>query len=296
MAMLTALRGKQKKQSLMQEYSALLGDAVLRQRARVAENRARIESELANRVKSEFISNMSHELRTPLNTVMGFSKLLSEHGKRKLPDEEIVQYASLIHDAASHLLTVINDILDISKMRSGNYTLEEHEVDVVDVIASLYPSFEAAAAEAGVNLDRRMAHNLPHVRGDERKLGQIIANLLSNAVKFTPKGGNVTLGAVSNADGGVVISIRDTGVGMTEEEIRVALEPFGQVDGSRARWREGTGLGLPIAKALIELHGGNLMITSIKGKGTDVSVLLPPTHQITLSEARAAMFGHGPVI
>jgi signal transduction histidine kinase len=284
--------GKSRTNSLLGEYSALVGDAVLRERARSAERKARIESELADRVKSEFISAMSHELRTPLNTVLGFSKILSEHGARKLPDAEIIQYAELIHSSASRLLTVINDVLDISKMRSGQYALEADEVDIGDVLRRGLSDCREMAAAAGVDLRPRFSSSLPLVRGDERKLSQVFGNLLSNAVKFTPKGGEVIVEALEQGDGGVLVSIRDTGVGMTADETEVALEPFGQVNGGRDRWREGTGLGLPIAKALVELHGGKLVVTSVKGSGTDVTVLLPSADAVSLAEGRAVALGH----
>lgn len=288
--------GTSKSNTLMQEYASLIGDAVLRQRTRSAERKARFEADLATRVKSEFISNMSHELRTPLNTVLGFSKLLKEHGERRLSDEDIVQYASLIQDSARHLLAVINGILDISKMQSGTYALDAFEIDIATVLRDCVGEAEDAAREAGVSLSLRHAFSLPQVRGDDTKLAQVFSNLISNAVKFTPEGGSVTVEAVERGGSGIMVVVRDTGVGMTPEEVRVALEPFGQVDGARTRWREGAGLGLTIAKSLVELHGGELLITSVKGKGTDVTVLLPPAHQISPVEARDAVFGHGVAI
>lgn len=265
----------------MNEYSTLLGDAVLRRRARSAENTARIESELAGRVKSEFISNMSHELRTPLNTVIGFSKLLAEHERRKLETSEIVEYANLISDAASHLLSIINDVLDISKMQSGKYAIDSRETDIDDIVISAISSFRKLAQEAKVELISTIGLSLPPVRGDSAKLKQAIGNLINNAVKFTPAGGKVTVEVLRRSSGGVSIMIRDTGVGMTDQELAIAITPFGQVDGTRTRWREGTGLGLPIAKALIELHGGDIAFKSTKGVGTDVSITLPPFDQVS---------------
>jgi two-component system cell cycle sensor histidine kinase PleC len=277
----------------MGEYASLIGEAILRQRTREAEHAARIEAELANRVKSEFISNMSHELRTPLNTMIGFSKILSEHDKRRIPDTEIVEYSKLILDAAGHLLSVINDILDISKMQSGRYTLDAREICIEDVIQATVSTSRTAAREAGVSLNSEVAANLPLVRGDAAKLQQAFTNLVSNAIKFTLRGGAVKLEAVRLNDGGVGVMIRDTGVGMSTDELKLATIPFGQVDGGRARWREGTGLGLPIARSLIELHGGQMTIKSEKGMGTEIGVILPSSSTFNIREARDAVLGNG---
>jgi two-component system cell cycle sensor histidine kinase PleC len=283
--------GNPKTSSLMNEYASLLSDAVLRHRARVAEHTARIEAELASKVKSEFIANMSHELRTPLNTVIGFSKLLTQHHERRLPDKEIVEYAAMINDAAGHLLSVINDILDISKIQSGKYTLIRHDINIEEILARSLASFHMMAAEAHLNLKSSIAPDLPALRGDAAKLKQIFANILSNAMKFTPADGTVTVQAARTNNNGVVILISDSGVGMGAEEIDIAMTPFGQVDGSRSRWREGTGLGLPIAKALVELHGGSLEIRSKKGMGTEISMLFPAPEAIN-AVASNAMLGH----
>ncbi len=279
--MLHGAFGNTKSNSLMNEYASLLGDAVLRHRARIAEHSARIEAELASKVKSEFIANMSHELRTPLNTVIGFSKLLAEHERRKLPDSEIVEYATLINDAAGHLLSVINDILDISKIQSGKYTLDSREINIDEIVQASINGFRLMASEAGVTIVPAIAYDLPLVRGDSVKLRQIFTNIISNAIKFTPSGGTITVEVLRTTPGGVAILVRDTGVGMTAEEVAIALTPFGQVDAGKARWREGTGLGLPIAKALIELHGGQIDVRSAKGSGTEVAIVLPSRNSVT---------------
>jgi two-component system cell cycle sensor histidine kinase PleC len=277
----------------MGEYAALLADAVLRQRARDAEHAARVEAELASRVKSEFISNMSHELRTPLNTVIGFAKLIGESRRHQLTSDQVVEYADLIRDAATHLLTVINDILDISKMQSGKYTLDAREVDLKDVVESVVASFARNAADLGVTIEAHADAPVQTVRGDPAKLRQVFNNLISNAVKFTPPGGTVSIGVNALNDGGVCVTIRDTGVGMTKAEIAVALTPFSQVDASHSRWREGAGLGLPIAKALVQLHGGTLEIRSAKSLGTEVAVTLPSRHQVSVVQGRDIVLGSG---
>jgi len=279
--MLSGAVGPSKQSSLMAEYSSLLAESVLRHKAWLAEHQARIERELASQVKSQFIANMSHELRTPLNTVIGFAKLIGEHQQRPLKAEEVVEYADLIRDAATHLLAVLNDILDISKMQSGKYTIDAREVALDEILQVSAATFGQAALEAEVKLVCEIDPELPTVKGDPAKLHRIFANLISNAVRFTPSGGSVSLMARPAEDGGVAVTVRDTGLGMTSGEIAVALTPFAQVDSSRARWRDGTGLGLPIAKALAQLHGGALTIRSERSRGTEVTVRLPSRFDVS---------------
>jgi signal transduction histidine kinase len=268
--------------TLMAEYAALLAESVLRQRVWLAERTALVETQLASKVKSEFIGNMSHELRTPLNTIIGFAKLLGEHDRRYLKSCEIVEYADLIREAAQHLLAVVNDILDISKMQSGKYILEAGEVDLHEILSATVAAFRPVAEDAGLSFASELTAGLPPVRGDAGKLRQIFCNLIANAIKFTPRGGSVAVAVRALPNGGTEALVRDTGLGMSPEEVQLALTPFAQVDAGRARRRDGAGLGLPIAKALVELHGGRIHVRSAKAQGTDVAVILPSRSCVSL--------------
>jgi signal transduction histidine kinase len=237
---------------------------------------AKEEAETANRAKSEFLANMSHELRTPLNAVIGFSELMINRAFGDL-DERYAAYAGDINSSGVHLLAVINDILDISRIEAGDVELNEEAFYPIAVIESCADLIRDRAKEGEITLDLDLPEDLPPIEADQRKYKQILINLLSNAVKFTPPGGRVTVAAEITAFGGFKLHVTDTGIGMRPEDIPVALTPFRQVDNRLARTYEGTGLGLPLVKSLIELHDGTVSIESTLGAGTTVTVTLPPS-------------------
>jgi PAS domain S-box-containing protein len=238
---------------------------------------AKEEAEAASHTKSQILANMSHELRTPLNAIIGFSDVIS-HGLMGPVDERYREYAGDILRAGSHLLKLITDVLDLSKIESGHLRLHEERVDLVNVVDACHRLVVDRARDAFVRIERVNPPDVPFVLGDELRLKQIVLNLLSNAVKFTELGGDAggtVRVEVKLTDAGVTISISDTGIGMKPEDIPIALSPFRQLDDAFSRRSEGTGLGLPLAKMLTELHGGALEIASAPGLGTTVNVRLP---------------------
>ena len=235
---------------------------------------AKEEAETANRSKTEFLANMSHELRTPLNAIIGFSEALTLGLIGGPLAAKQHNYVGDIHRSGLHLLDLINDVLDLSKIDAGHLLLRAETVRVGEIVAVCCKLIRGRADESGVRFGAECADDLPPIVADPVRLKQILLNLLSNAIKFTPAGGSVRL-SVSCAGGEVIFAVIDTGIGMSAEHIPIALEPFRQIDGSLARQHQGTGLGLPLAKRLTELHGGILEITSEPGKGTRVAVRLP---------------------
>ena len=241
-------------------------DVTERRAAEAAVFASKEEADLANRAKSEFLANMSHELRTPLNSILGYSQMLTDEYFGPLGDPKYVEYAASIHLSGSHLHNIISDILDISKIEAGEATIEDSAVIVDEAVRSCVAMVEVRAEEKQIALTLRIPPDLPALRADERHVKQIILNLLSNAVKFTPRGGEVTVGASLTEDSSLEISVADTGIGISAKDIPKALQPFGQVAESYNRGHEGTGLGLPICNSLMRLHGGSLAIESVPGR------------------------------
>ncbi len=237
---------------------------------------ARDQAEAANRAKSEFLANMSHELRTPLNAIIGFSEMIKSETFGPVGNTTYRGYASDIFESGEHLLGIINDILDLSKVESGADDLSEEEVDMAEVLRSIETLVRGRAERGRVELESEVAHGLPPMRGDKRKLKQILLNLVSNAVKFTDPGGTVTQKAWCDSTGGHVLQVCDTGVGMAPEDLPKAMSQFGQVRDLDGGSNEGTGLGLPLAQALVELHGGELQLESTLGVGTTATARFPP--------------------
>jgi len=266
---------------MLAQAGTQLGRVIERQQARetlqaraVELAKARDEAEAADRAKSAFLAAMSHELRTPLNAIIGFSDMMQHQVAGEL-NARYRDYAGDIQKSGIHLKNIINDILDLSKVAVGELQLREAPLCLTALAENCERIIRAMAQNGQVTLACTLAPGLPPLLADETRLQQTILNLLSNAVKFTPPHGAVRFDIARDAEGGIVITIADTGIGMSAEDIAVALEPFRQIDSSLSRRYEGTGLGLPLARAFAELHGGRLVITSAPSVGTTVRLLLP---------------------
>lgn len=247
--------------------------------------RRKEEAEFANRSKTEFLANITHELRTPLNAIIGFSEMIGSRIFGPI-DDKYAEYAQDIHRSGLLLLDLISDVLDLSKLEAGKLDLRESVLPVATILEEMVKLLRDRASKADVVVKIEIGDALPDLIADERSVKQILLNLISNAIKFTPRGGVVTVQASSEA-GGICLSVSDTGIGMSESEIEIALSPFGQIDSKLARKHQGSGLGLPICRSLMMLHGGCLDVTSKPDCGTSVSARFPSERSAVRKGARS---------
>jgi signal transduction histidine kinase len=236
---------------------------------------ARSQAEMANHAKSEFLANMSHELRTPLNAIIGFSEIIAHELFGPLGNEKYLDYMKDIHQSSLHLLSIINDVLDMSKIEAGKLELSKEPLNIRHLIGEVVRMMRERAESRGIELVTKLSDREVEIWADERAMKQIFLNLLSNAIKFSRDGGEVCIRVLSDEPGLAVVEFEDHGIGMNEEELQRALQPFGQAKPSTTRNYGGTGLGLPITKGLIEAHGGKLAIESRAAQGTIARISLP---------------------
>ena len=260
---------------IMGQIGAQIGQVIERNRALEQLATAMERTELANRAKTEFLANMSHELRTPLNSIIGFSEVVMNEIFGSIENERYAGYVSDIHSSGRHLLELINDILDVSKIEAGAMDLVEEDLDVEEVIWESVRVVKGRAESGEIRLSVSIDSTFPRLRADAVRFKQILLNLLSNAIKFTPKGGSVRIEAELEPGGGMALSITDTGIGVSEDELEKVLQPFTQASSGLDRRHEGTGLGLYLVKALAEEHDGSLDIASRLNHGTTVTVRFP---------------------
>jgi nitrogen-specific signal transduction histidine kinase len=243
-------------------------------RLRMANADLAYKAEAANRAKSRFLANMSHELRTPLNAIIGFAEVIHNQFKGPVGNPQYIDFARAIHESGRHLVGIINDILDLSKVEEGKLDLEEDSVNLPAAVERITRLMRQGIDSAGLELSITLAPDLPEVLGDARKLDQVLLNIMSNAVKFTPSGGHISIAAQRNA-GGIALIVADTGVGISEDELAEVLKPFVQGRDSERRLVRGTGLGLPLADQMMKMHGGSMSLASRRGEGTVVTLQLP---------------------
>jgi len=255
------------------EKDALIGEL---EQAKSISDEARHRAESANVAKSRFLAQMSHELRTPLNAILGFSEVMKSEIFGAHAVAVYKEYSADIHNSGVHLLNLINEILDLSRIEAGRYELNEEAVSLVNVVADCHHLMKLRASSRGITIHEVFEQGMPRIWGDERATRQIVLNLLSNSIKFTPQGGEIWLKVGWTASGGQYLSVKDTGSGIPEDEIPIVLASFGQGSNSIKSAEQGAGLGLPIAKSLIDMHGGTFTLKSKLRLGTEVIVTFPP--------------------
>ena len=272
------------------EKDALIGEL---EQAKAISDEARRRAEAANIAKSRFLAQMSHELRTPLNAILGFSEVMKTEvfGAHVVPAYK--EYSSDIHNSGVHLLGLINEILDLSRIEAGRYELNEESVSLVAIVEDCHHLLKLRASSRGITIHEIFESELPRLWADERAIRQICLNLLSNAIKFTPQTGEIWLKVGWTASSGQYVSVKDTGPGIPEEEIPIVLASFGQGSNSIKSAEQGAGLGLPIAKSLVDLHGGTFTLKSKLRIGTEVIVTFPPERVVA---AMTPMPEHAPPI
>ena len=256
------------------EVVAVMRDVTERKNQEEALERARAEADHANAAKGKFLANMSHELRTPLNAIIGFSDMLINEERMRLDGPRRQEYAKLINDSGNHLLTVVNGILDMSKLETGDFEISPEPFAPAQVIGNCCDLLALKARETGIELIKRLPDSLPELVADKRSFKQILLNLISNAVKFTERGGRVTVSATAELSE-IVLTVEDTGVGISADDLPKIGRPFFQARGTYDRRHDGTGLGLSIVRGLVDLHGGGFEVMSEVGKGTRFTVRLP---------------------
>lgn len=269
-------------------WDGVFHDITERTLARQALQAAKDEAEAANRAKSYFLANVSHELRTPLNAVIGYSEVLRDEIFGPMEHDKYHEYSKDIHASGTHLLELIEDILDLSKIETGNIVVDEKDIDVVAMMEETMRIAAPAVQKGNFDLSVDVASEFPILQADETRLRQVLLNLLSNAFKFTPEGGQIAVTVNINEDGEPEFSVRDTGIGIAAEDIPHVLAPFGRVQQPTVDNERGTGLGLPLSKSLVEMHGGAFRISSTFGVGTEVKFTLP-AHRAVYRPARAAV-------